>query len=132
MDGSLITDSEWKKIYSFLNSLNKHIHIKNELKTKKFVSAVLYILRSGCQWRFLPRSLGNWRSVHKRFFEWVNKEIFDEMLEFFSKDKDDDCFLVDALTTRAHILAQVVMKKVKMSENVLEEAGEDLQPRFML
>ena len=29
--------------------------------------AVLYLLRSGCQWRMLPRDFPKWRTVHSYF-----------------------------------------------------------------
>ena len=32
--------------------------------------AVLYLLRTGCQWRFLPRDFPKWRTVHSYFAKW--------------------------------------------------------------
>ena len=32
--------------------------------------AVLYLLRTGCQWRALPSDLPNWRTVHSYFAKW--------------------------------------------------------------
>ena len=32
--------------------------------------AVLYLLRSGCQWRMLPRDFPKWRTVHAYFAKW--------------------------------------------------------------
>ena len=32
--------------------------------------AVLYLLRSGCQWRMLPESFPKWRTVHAYFQIW--------------------------------------------------------------
>ncbi|GKT26825.1 hypothetical protein AVHM3334_22125 [Acidovorax sp. SUPP3334] len=31
---------------------------------------MLYLLRSGCQWRALPSDLPNWRTVHSYFAKW--------------------------------------------------------------
>jgi transposase len=33
-------------------------------------NAVLYLLRSGCQWRMLPDGLPKWRTVHSYFAKW--------------------------------------------------------------
>ena len=35
---------------------------------KKFVDAVLWILRSGSSWRSLLEHCGDWPHVHRRFF----------------------------------------------------------------
>ena len=32
--------------------------------------AVLYLLRSGCQWRALPSDFPKWRTVHSYFAKW--------------------------------------------------------------
>ena len=32
--------------------------------------AVLYLLRTGCQWRALPSDFPNWRAVHSYFAQW--------------------------------------------------------------
>lgn len=32
--------------------------------------AVLYLLKSGCQWRLLPREYPKWRTVHSYFSLW--------------------------------------------------------------
>ena len=32
--------------------------------------AVLYLLRTGCQWRFLPSEFPKWRTVHSYFAKW--------------------------------------------------------------
>lgn len=32
--------------------------------------AVLYHLRTGCQWRMLPRDFPKWRTVHSYFAKW--------------------------------------------------------------
>jgi transposase len=32
--------------------------------------AVLYLLKSGCQWRMLPQDFPKWRTVHSYFAKW--------------------------------------------------------------
>ena len=34
---------------------------------------VLYVLKSGCQWRMLPRDFPKWRTVHAYFQKWAEK-----------------------------------------------------------
>jgi transposase len=41
--------------------------------------AVLYLLKTGCQWRLLPHDFPKWRTVHKYFQEWSRKGDEDEI-----------------------------------------------------
>jgi len=40
--------------------------------------AILYVLKSGCQWRMLPRDFPNWPEVYKYFRHWSQKPSDDE------------------------------------------------------
>jgi transposase len=40
-------------------------------------SAVIYVLRTGCQWKALPRErFGSASAIHKRFLEWESAGVF--------------------------------------------------------
>jgi transposase len=44
--------------------------------------AVLYLLKSGCQWRMLPSDFPKWRTVHHYFSLWSEKtEDRESLLE---------------------------------------------------
>jgi len=43
------------------------------------MSAIFYVLRTGCQWKALPRSLGAPSTVHDRFQEWREAGLFEKM-----------------------------------------------------
>jgi transposase len=44
--------------------------------------AVLYLLKSGCQWRMLPSDFPKWRTVHHYFSLWSEKpEAGESLLE---------------------------------------------------
>ena len=34
---------------------------------------VLYVLKSGCQWRMLPDDLPKWRTVNEYYYQWSKK-----------------------------------------------------------
>ena len=46
---------------------------------RKTMSAIFYVLRTGCQWNALPRSLGASSTVHDRFQEWRSAGVFKRM-----------------------------------------------------
>ena len=43
--------------------------------------AVLYLLRSGCQWRMLPEDFPKWRTVHSYFAIWSKPREGGSLLE---------------------------------------------------
>lgn len=77
-----IDDSTWAKIYVYLKARPK-LHTGHEAKSRIFVDAVHWIMRTGAQWRDLPEELGNWNTVFKRFGRWSEKGIWDEVHKHF-------------------------------------------------
>ena len=49
------------------------------MNDRKAMSAIFYVLRTGCQWKALPRSLGASSTVHDRFQEWRKACVFKRM-----------------------------------------------------
>jgi putative transposase len=59
---------------------------KNKKKTgrprmddMKAMSAIYYIIRTGCQWNALPKSLGASSTVHDSFQEWRKAGVLQRM-----------------------------------------------------
>ena len=46
---------------------------------RKAMNAIFYVLRTGCQWNALPRSLGASSTVHDRFQEWGDAGFFERL-----------------------------------------------------
>ncbi|WP_375358705.1 transposase [Candidatus Tisiphia endosymbiont of Neophilaenus lineatus] len=61
-----IEEQAWEVILSFFNERNG-IHNKNEEKMRHFIKAIWFIVRTGCQWRFLADDYGCWYSIYRRF-----------------------------------------------------------------
>ena len=83
----MISDRVWSKLYEYLTCFPK-IHTRNEEKLRGFVNAVLWVARSGSQWRLLPEKYGNWNTVYKRFSDWAEQGVWYKMLYYFSDDPD--------------------------------------------
>lgn len=104
MTGITIDDSAWKNIYDFLSGCPK-IHTKDETKIRLFMEGILWIMRSGAQWRLLPEKYGHWNGVWQRFDDWSRKGVWQKLFDHFSQDRDLEFVLIDATIVRAHACA---------------------------
>ncbi len=46
---------------------------------RRILDAVLYVLRTGCQWKAVPRTFGSGSTVHRRFQRWVERGVWEAM-----------------------------------------------------
>jgi len=40
------------------------------IKMREVVNGIFYLLKSGCQWRMLPKEFPKWKTVHDYFSKW--------------------------------------------------------------
>jgi transposase len=48
---------------------------------REIVNALLYVVRTGCQWRAMPHDLPPWRIVYWYFMQWKKDGTFDRLLD---------------------------------------------------
>ena len=46
---------------------------------RRILDAVLYVVRTGCQWKAVPREFGSGSTVHRRFQRWVERGVWETM-----------------------------------------------------
>jgi len=106
---------QWDHIYGYLRGYSE-IYIRNEQSCRRFVEGVFWIVRSGAQWRLLPKEYGHWNTVYRRFADWADKGIWYKMLYYFSQDADMEYIMVDSTILRAHACAtpKKTIKSIKL------------------
>ena len=76
-----ISRDQFEQIRELLESARKKTRPR-QVDLYDIFCAVLYLLKSGCQWRMLPRDFPKWRTVHHYFSLWSDKpEDKDSLLE---------------------------------------------------
>jgi len=48
---------------------------------RALLNAIFYVLRTGCQWRYLPQSYPKWTTAHSAFRRWSQNGTWDKVVE---------------------------------------------------
>jgi len=77
-----LSDEQWDLIEDLIPKPNPHPNFpKDEYARQEIVNAILYLLRTGCQWRHLPHDFPRWSLVAHYFYEWKNTGVIDAIVD---------------------------------------------------
>jgi transposase len=62
---------------------------RKPLKSRSVFAAIVYVLRTGCQWKALPKSFGSATAVHRRFQQWRAAGFFRRLWQAGLAEYDD-------------------------------------------
>jgi transposase len=74
---SNLTDKEWILVEPFVKQ--GKMGRPREIKTREVVNAVLYVIKTGCQWRFLPSDFPNRHTVYDYYRDWKLNGSWDKL-----------------------------------------------------
>jgi transposase len=72
-----LTETQWQFIKNSL--IIKERRRKHELRI--IWNAILYVVKSGCQWRMLPSNFPKWQLVYYYYSKWSGLDVYDLILE---------------------------------------------------
>jgi transposase len=55
---------------------------------RKVLNGIVYVLRTGCQWKMLPSEYGSASTCHRRFQEWNETNTFKKIWVELLKEYD--------------------------------------------
>ena len=97
----VLTDAQWAKMEA--HCLGKPTDPgRSGSDNRRFVEAVLWIVRTGSPWRDLPPSFGKWNTVFKRYRDWATADVFKRLFDAVSDDADMEYAMVDATIVKVH------------------------------
>lgn len=90
-----IPDVLWARLAPLLPSPKaKKKAGRPRMDDRQAMTAIFYVLRTGCQWKALPRSLGAPSTVHDRFQEWGQAGVFEQLwqvaVQYYDEQKGLD------------------------------------------
>jgi len=77
-----LSDAQWERIAGIIPAPQNTTRKGGGGRPPKYdrreiLNAILYVARTGCQWRMLPHDLPNWRTVYTYFVRWHDAEVFE-------------------------------------------------------
>ena len=98
-----VTDEEWEVIGPLLPP-EQGRGCRPAQDNRPYLEGMMWIARTGVQWRHLPDEYGKWNSVFRRYRRWVTTGVFDAMLETLAElaGRDTAADMIDSTVVRAH------------------------------
>ena len=72
-----LTDAQWDNIKNYLIGKER----KRKISLRSVWNALMYVVKTGCQWRMLPKNFPKWQLVYYYYRKWIDAELFDMILE---------------------------------------------------
>ncbi|MFT4203641.1 MAG: IS5 family transposase, partial [Chitinophagaceae bacterium] len=72
-----VTDAQWGNIKKYLDKTGR----RRQTSLRSVWNALMYLLKTGCQWRMLPDNFPKWQTGYYYFRKWVEDEVLDRVLD---------------------------------------------------
>ncbi len=73
-----LTDSEWDRVRHLFEPQGRPGRPPKYAR-RHMLDACIYVLRSGCSWRMIPKEFPPWKRVYGTFRRWQSKGLFETM-----------------------------------------------------
>lgn len=96
---------------------------------RRYFDGMMWMARTGSQWRHLPDEYGKWNSVFRRYRRWIETGVFDAMLETFSEmvERDTSADMIDSTVIRANHCAVGIKKGLKKPRRLADRVAASAQ-----
>jgi transposase len=74
-----LRDAQWEILEPLLGGPAKGRGRRPAVPRREIVNAILYVLRTGCQWRYLPQEFPNWNTVYWYFARWIGDGTWERV-----------------------------------------------------
>lgn len=75
-----LSDLQWRLVEPFIPSVRSNRTTGGrpaKYSRREILNAILYVARTGCQWRLLPHDLPDWQTAYRYFVRWHDDGVFE-------------------------------------------------------
>jgi len=72
-----VSNSQWQIISKFLD-----LKRSRKFDLREVVNGILYLVKTGCQWRMLPQDFPRWEIVYYYFNKWKKNDLIEQLHEW--------------------------------------------------
>jgi transposase len=83
-----LTDEQWAVVKPLIPKPPKRADGKGRprIDDRQILNGILWIMRTGAQWKDLPDRYPSYQTCHRRYQEWVRAGVFESMLQALAQD----------------------------------------------
>lgn len=104
-----LTDQQWEIIRNVIPPA-RTVGRPRKTNERLVVNAVLYLTRTGCAWRYLPREFPPWRTVYEYFVRWkwsgtwrqIHLSLATQVRVNSGRKESPSTVIIDAQSVKAH------------------------------
>jgi putative transposase len=109
-----LTDEQWEIIKKYLpQPVNRGANLR-KWDLRIVINAILYLVKTGCQWRMLPHNFPPWQSVYYHYRKWcinenwflIHKSLHQETRINAGKDPEPTVAMIDSQSVKTTELAE--------------------------
>src|SRR5580700_3409030 len=71
-----VSDAEWEFLVPFLTLMREDAP-QREHPLRDLFNGMRYVVRTGCQWRYLPHDFPPWTAVYQQARRWIDAGVFE-------------------------------------------------------
>ena len=72
-----LTENQWQILEKIVDPTSR----KRKNPLKEIMNAMLYLIKTGCQWRMLPKDFPPYNTVYYYFRKWKNEGVFEDVMD---------------------------------------------------
>ena len=103
-----VSNSQWQIISKFLD-----IDRSRKYDLREVANAILYLVKTGCQWRMLPGDFPNWAIVYYYFSVWkkngtleqIHESLVERIRKKHGKNEEPSVGIIDAQSVKSTLVS---------------------------